>query len=71
MKEPGDEDRLLAEYFKLPVTSSPELVSNTIQRIQGRRTMGTLSIFNGPAMAGIHGAGTVFPGWSGCSTVED
>lgn len=44
MKEPRDEDRLLAEYFKLPVTSSPELVSNTIQRIQGRRTMGTLSI---------------------------
>lgn len=44
MKEPRDEDRLLTEYFKLPVTSSPELVSNTIQRIQGRRTMGTLSI---------------------------
>ncbi|MEK4009146.1 hypothetical protein [Paenibacillus sp. FSL H3-0333] len=44
MKESGDEDRLLTEYFKLPLTPSPELVSNTIQRIQGRRTMGALSI---------------------------
>ncbi|OMF95524.1 hypothetical protein [Paenibacillus sp. FSL R7-0337] len=44
MKEPRDEDRLLTEYFKLPVTPSPELVSNTIQRIQGRRAMGAISI---------------------------
>ncbi|MEK4518270.1 hypothetical protein NSS64_23520 [Paenibacillus sp. FSL H8-0122] len=44
MKESGDKDQLLTEYFNLPLTPSPELVSNTIQRIQGRRTMGTLSI---------------------------
>ncbi|WP_405107611.1 hypothetical protein MHH28_27560 [Paenibacillus sp. FSL K6-1217] len=43
MKEPRDEDRLLTEYFNLPLTPSPELVSNTIQRIHGRRRMGILS----------------------------
>ncbi|WP_339253899.1 hypothetical protein [Paenibacillus sp. FSL P2-0136] len=43
MKESGDEDRLLTEYFNLPLTPSPELVSNTIRRIHGRRRMVILS----------------------------
>ncbi|WP_340021574.1 hypothetical protein MHI24_21565 [Paenibacillus sp. FSL K6-1096] len=42
MKKPGDNERLLKEYFNTPLTPSPRLVSSTIRRIQGRGSIGII-----------------------------
>ncbi|MEK4853619.1 hypothetical protein NST04_27510 [Paenibacillus sp. FSL H7-0756] len=43
MKEPGDNERLLKEYFHTPLTPSPRLVLSTLRRIQGRGRMGIIA----------------------------
>lgn len=43
MKEPGDNERLLKEYFNAPLTPSPRLVVSTLRRIQGRERMGIIA----------------------------
>lgn len=43
MKEPGDNERLLKEYFNTPLSPSPRLVESTLRRIQGRGRMGIIA----------------------------
>lgn len=43
MKESGDNERLLKEYFNTPLSPSPRLVSSTIRRIEGRGRIGIIT----------------------------
>ena len=43
MKEPGDNERLLEEYFNTPLSPSPQLVVSTIRRIQEGGRMGIIA----------------------------